>query len=286
MRGRRGPLSFELPIGSTKEQLRLERGKLTRALADALRLAFTQLPSSPSEAVHWHPHIPGDPDVWFDSAEPQTINNPKYGSRRVRLIKKFPGYARIIPSKWSANSTAKNSLAAGETISAILRRSSSIIFGRSQGGTMACAVGGVEDGIDQSYALTQWFETTGEFWGIGGSFLFERVCVSLASASIYWLWLDFLAHNCKLALSLGGSLPIHVRLGVHDLRNSWWPRPDYGFLDEGFAAVEQSYEYLATIDSINAEVLQENVVKAFNGLADAYGIPGFTHDQIVALSRR
>lgn len=72
---------------------------------------------------------------------------------------------------------------------------------------------------------------------------------------------------------------------MSDLRGSWWPHDRFDFGDEGYAAVEDSYEYDATLTSIAPEELQPVAVDAFNGLAAAYGAEPFTQEQIVKESR-
>lgn len=91
--------------------------------------------------------------------------------------------------------------------------------------------------------------------------------------------------NTALVLAHGGALPIHIRLGVNGLAGSWWPQGRYDFGDEGHAAVEESYEYQATLTSVASEALQQVAVDAFNGLAAVYGIEAHSFEQIVALSR-
>ncbi|MCW2351712.1 hypothetical protein M2335_003204, partial [Sphingobium sp. B12D2B] len=101
MRGRRGPLSFQLPAGADTATLRTVRDKLARDLAAALKLALDTLPPPPPEAVDWHPHFAGDPDLWFDRGQPVLVTHPSHGTSRVRWIDRLPGYARLIPSRWS-----------------------------------------------------------------------------------------------------------------------------------------------------------------------------------------
>lgn len=286
MRGRRGPIGFNLPVGADTAELRRVRGDLAKRLAEHLKLALDQLPPPPPEAVHWQPHFPGDPNLWFDPAVPQTVTNPMHGSRQVRWKPHGPGYARIISSKWTAKPGAKQSLADSSGHPALLANANSISFGVSRGGTMVYWPGTAEEGVYPTLAITQWFEKTGEFWGVGGGFLFERDGrVSLATGYFFQHWLDFLKRNAKLALEHGGSLPIHVRLGVNGLAGSWWPKGRYDFDDEGFAAVEEAYEFDATLTSVAADDLKQVTVDAFNGLAAVYGVEPHTYDQIVALSK-
>lgn len=143
------------------------------------------------------------------------------------------------------------------------------------------------DDIYPTVAITQWFEKTGEFWGVASGFLFtpKGGRLTLATGYFFKQWLHFLERNCNLALTHGGSLPIHVRLGVTDLKDSWWPRGQFDFHNDGFAAVENSYEYDATLTSIAPEELKSIAVEAFNGLAAIYGVEPHTAEKIEVLSR-
>ena len=288
MRGRRGPLAFHLPVGADRDELRRVRDTLATNLAAALKLALDQLPPPPPEAVHWQPHFPGDPDLWFDPVVPQTVTNPMHGSSKLRWNPHGPGFARIIPSKWVAKQDAKRSLADSSGHPALLAHANSLRFGVARGGTMVYWPGTPEEGIYPTVALTQWFEKTGEFWGVGGGFLFTPKSgrLTLATGYFYKHWLHFLERNCALALAHGGSLPIYVRLGVNGLSGSFWPGGPFQFDDEGHAAVEDSYEFDATLTSTAHEDLQKVAVDAFNGLAAVYGIEPHTAEQIADLSRR
>jgi len=62
-------------------------------------------------------------------------------------------------------------------------------------------------------------------------------------------------------------------------------RPHFAGDPDGYAAVEDSYEYDATLTSIAPEELQRIAVEAFNGLPSAYGVQPFTHERIVKESR-
>lgn len=288
MRGRRGPIAFHLPVGADTAKLRRVRGDLVKQLATALKLSLEQIPASLPEAVHWQPHFAGDADLWFDRSEPQIVTHPSHGSSRYRWKDHFPGYARLIPSKWRANADAKRSLASGEGHPDLMANANSLGFGTSRGGTAIYWPGTEEDGIAPTLAITQWFEKTGEFWGVGGGFLFQREGDRLTLATGYFFrhWLEFLTRNAKLALDHGGSLPIHVRLGVNGLAGSWWPRGSFDFGDDGFAAVEPSFEYDATLTSIEAGAVQQVAVDAFNGLASSYGLEPFTLSEILEMTQR
>ena len=287
MRGRRGPIAFHLRGGADTAELRRVRGDLAKQLATALKLSLEQLPGPLPEAVHWQPHFAGDADLWFDRAEPQIVTHPSHGSSKYRWKDHFPGYARLIPSKWTANADARRSLASGEGHPDLMADASSLGFGTSRGGTAIYWPGTEEAGVAPTVAITQWFEKTGEFWGVAGGFLFDRDGrITLATGYFFRHWLDFLKRNAKLALDHGGSLPIHVRLGVNGLAASWWPRGSFDFGEDGFGAVEPSYQYDATLTSVETEALQQVVVDAFNGLAAVYGLEPFTLAEIVELGKR
>lgn len=285
MRGRRGPIPFHLPVGADREELRRVRSDLAKRLAEYLRLALDQLPAAPPEAVHWQPHFAADPDLWFDRDEPQVVTHPSHGSSRFRWKDHFPGFARLIPSKWEATPGARASLASAEGHPALMARASSLSFGRSQGGAAIYWPGTEVDGVSPTVAVTQWFEKTGEFWGVAGGFLFERNGEKrLATGYFFKQWLDFLARNSKLALAHGGKLPIHVRLGVNGLAGSTWP-PDALDFGDRFIANEPAFEYQATLNSIDPQAVRALAVDAFNGLAEIYGHEPFTADDIAEMAK-
>lgn len=287
MRGRRGPMAFHLPVDADTDMLRSVRSKLANELVGALKLAIDQLPRPIPEAVEWQPNYQDNPDVWFDPSSPQIVTNPMHGTSKFRWTRMEPGYARIIPSKWIAKPEAKRMLANHPSHPALLASANSLSYGVSRGGTSIYWPGTADDGVYPTVAVTQWFERTGEFWGVGGGFLFKPKDgrLTLARGHFFKQWLHFLERNCELALSHGGSLPIHVRLGVPGLAGSWWPRGRYDFGDEGFAAVEDAFEFYATLDSVAPEDLKAVVVDAFNGLAAVYGVEPHTAEQIEKLGR-
>lgn len=287
MRGRRGPIAFHLPIGADTAELRRVRGKLAKQLAAALELSLRHLPPRPPGAVHWQPHFADDADLWFDRTDPQIVTHASHGSSKYLWKDHFPGYARLIPSKWSAKPDAKRSLASAEGHPGLMADARSLGFGTSRGGAAIYWPGTEEDGTAPTVAVTQWFEKTGEFWGVAGGFLFDREGrVTLATGYFFRHWLDFLKRNTKLALAHGGALPIHIRMGVNGLAGSWWPRSAFDFGDDGFAAVELSYEFNATLTSIEPEALQRVAVDAFNGLAGVFGHEPFTFAEILEMAKR
>lgn len=286
MRGRRAPIAFHLPEGADTSTLRIARDQLARHLAGALGLSLAKLPAPEPDAVHWQPHFPGDVDLWFDRAEPQVVTNPQHGTSKFRWNDRFPGYARLIPSTWVKNSAAKQTLASSQGHAALVANPNALSYGISRGGAAVYWPGTADDGIHPTVAVTQWFEETGEFWGVGGGFLFENKSgrVTLATGYFFNRWLYFLERNIELARQHGGQLPIHVRMGVNGLSNTWWPAGVYDFGEDGHAAVEQSYEYQTTITSVERNGLANIVVEAFNGLAAVYGVGEHTLQQIIDLS--
>ena len=287
MRGRRSPIAFTLPVGAEREELRKVRADLAKRLADHLRLALDQLPPPPPEAIHWQPHYDGDVDLWFDRNEPQIVTHPSHGSSKYRWTDHFPGYARLIPSKWEAKPGAKQALASGQGHPDLMADARSISHGASRGGTAIYWPQKEEDGVASTVAVTQWFEKTGEFWGVAGGFLWEREGRRTLSTGYFFRhWLDFLKRNTSLALIHGGALPIHVRMGINGLEDSWWPLGPFAFRDDGFAAVEPSYEFTATLTSAEPGTLQQVAVDAFNGLAAVYGQEHYTFEEILEMAKR
>lgn len=286
MRGRRGPISFHLPVGAETGELRRVRGELAKQLAAALQLTLEQVPPPPPETVHWQPHHPGDPDLWFDRTQNQVVTGRTGGTAKVRWEGNHTGFARLIPSKWKATPGARLALANHPGHPALLANANRLDFGVSRGGAMIFWPGTPQPDYVPTLALTQWFEKTGEFWGVAGGFLFDREGrKTLATGYFFKQWLDFLKRSTKHALQHGGSLPLHVKLGISSLEDSWWPRGRFDFDDDGRQAVEPCYEYNATLTSIESDAVQEVAVNAFNGLAHIYAYEPFTLAEILEMAK-
>lgn len=287
MRGRRGPLEFNLPGSADTPTLRSVRDKLARDLAAALKLALDTLPPPPPEAVHWQAPFAGETDVWFDPAAEQTVTHPSHGSSRIRWKTEPHGFARLIPSKWQATPGARRSIAEHPGHPALIGNARSLGFGVSRGGAMIYRPDAAEDGVYPVGALTQWFEKTGEFWGIANEFLFtpKNGRRTVATGYIFHQWVSFLERNAGLALAHGGSLPMHVRLGITGIDGTWWPSGRHDFGDEGFQSVEPSFEYDGILTSVDEPSIKELVVAAFNALAESYGVEPHSLEAIEALAR-
>ena len=284
LRGRRGPLAFHLPMESGTAALRTVRNKLARDLAGALRLTFDALLSAPIEPVRWQAST-GLLDIWFDPASPVPVNHPQHGTTEICLAPSNYGYARLIPSHWRASAEAKARLTTTNGHPALLGEAKGLGFGTCRNGVMTYRPEPEDGPVRQVGALTQWFEKTGEFWGIESAFLYEND-ESRFVATEYAVreWFTFLKRNCALVLELGGALPIHLRLGITGLHGTWWP-PEGRFAFEGrkFAAVEPSLEFSATIFSTDTAALVSVVAQAFNALRSVYGKPPIAAQDIVGL---
>ena len=287
MRGRRGPLAFELPTGADTSTLRAVRDKLARELAGALKLALDTIPPPAPDAVRWQAAYSGETDVWFDPAADQTVTHPSHGSSRIRWKPEAHGFARLIPSKWQAKPGARRSIAEHPGHPALIGNARSLGFGVSRGGAMIYRPDDAEEGIHPVGALTQWFEKTGEFWGIAYEFLFIPISGrrTVATGYIFGQWVCFLERNGGLALAHGGALPMPVRLGITGLDGTWWPAARYDFGDEGFASVEPSFEYDGVLTSSDKPAIKELAAAAFNALAEIYGVEPHSIDEIEALAR-
>lgn len=287
MRGRRGPLAFHLPVGADTPTLRAVRDTLARDLANALKLALDTLPPPPPEAVHWQAPFSGETDVWFDPEAEQTVTHPSHGSSRIRWKAEAHGFARLIPSKWQAKAGARRSIAEHPGHAALIGNARSLGYGVSRGGAMIYRPEPAQDGVHPVGALTQWFEKTGEFWGVANEFLFtpKNGRRTVATGYIFHQWVSFLERNASLALQHGGSLPMHVRLGITGLENTWWPAGQFDFGDEGFQSVEPSFEYDGILTSVDKSAIKEIVAAAFNALAEIYGVEPHSLEAIEALAR-
>jgi len=76
-----------------------------------------------------------------------------------------------------------------------------------------------------------------------------------------------------------------VRLGVKGLAGSTWPPSALDFGDRFIIAAQDTFEYQATLTSIEPDAVRMLAVDAFNGLAEVYGHKSFTAHEIAEMAK-
>jgi hypothetical protein len=288
LRGRRAPVAYRLPPEAKKGALTSVRYTLAKELEARIRGCLTALPDMPSDEVQWHPSARVELGIWFEPGATLTITNPEYGSTLVRLrSSEGRGYARLIPERWAPVPNAGMRLQSITGLPALVGNARGLNCGTSRGGMAVYRPANTTEQPMEVGAITQWFSSTGEIWGVANEFFFEdrEGKRSLSSRYIIRHWSYFISRNAYLATSVGGNLPLHIRLGVTQLEGSWWPTTGNFPHEERFAAVEEEYEYSGVLKSTEESDVWQLVTDAFNGLAAVYGRPSLSTADIATIAK-
>jgi hypothetical protein len=276
MRGRRGPISFHLAQGASKEDLRSARVYLTKELKVALKAIVTQLPREPAQPLAWKPSRLEDPSVWFAPNEDILVNEDWY-SGRISFEEAPARYVRLLPSSWAEGSFEVSyamllghtmGYSAGQARGGLLTYTGSLRVPQERGHTQA----------------TMWFRDTGEVWA------FDRLIVAeyrgqpmVYGDDLVKGWVSFVVAQLKLLRQNGGTLPIHVKLGVTGLLGTFWPVNNPAFSSP--EALEDRMEHEFMIGSDRPEEWLHHVVKAWGRYRMMYSVSPPREDEVQTMIR-
>lgn len=271
MRGRRAPISYSLPLGADRSLLREVRDRVSAELAQRISASLRTLPAPPPSEPRWHPAADEEPSLWLSGGKPLVANTNIRGSARVAIASGPRGYARIIPSVWEPSEAAQEFLQGRQSHPFPLGDARSLSWGRTKGGVLAWRVDSHNQEVTES--ATRWFNETGEFWGVASSFFFkpQDLAVQLAERFVLRRWKAFLEHHTKLLRTLGGSGPIHLKLGLTGLDGVQWPHDRFHSAGDEVEAVESVVEYAAVLEDIAPELIAGHVHAAGDAVRGAFG---------------
>jgi len=268
MRGRRGPMSYHLPVGATTEELRAARDKLRKALAEALGLSIAVAAPAPvpDPLPEWQPSGPTSTALWFDDRSPLTINED--GTPGSKVVHPGPyGYLRILPRGW----TPPADFGQRATRPQILGATKGFSWGMTRGGHIVYS-GSLR--APEKLSLTNFvmqFKTTGEIWSVtpfvtdgerGGPFF--------ADAFIRGAYKFIQANVGHLAAS-GGRGPYQIRMGITDMSSfRWTTSTEWGGRP---VALEETAEAKMTLSGYTEEQILAALDVGWGEIASAFGLP-------------
>jgi hypothetical protein len=272
MRQRRKPIEYALEVGAPTEELRRARAKLQQELESALRAILAVLPAEPAPAMPWKEVEVDREFLWKGGDLPVTFDEDT-----VDLGFEGPpaGYARLIPQSWVMVANAYDRLRRSNRQLSPLGRVGGLNWGPTSNGFLATRWSDriQQDGMTPT--ATRWFRDTGEIWGIDSSFFGESngetVFASVYAGQRWVSWLNWHYDVCRL---LGGTGPIHARIGVSGLNDTRWPRGPLG-AGRGPRALEPEAAIEFILDGapdVVAGQVSAEVEKMINAVAAAYGV--------------
>lgn len=284
MRGRRGPISFKLVEGASKEELRRVRDDLTRQLKHAIALALKADGGVDSIGeLQWKPSRSDDQSVWFATGEVQLASTSIGGTRRVSFLEGPRGYARLIPTFPSHSDDTVEKFAGDTGHPMFFGMSGGIWYGPAAHGFLIFPA--LPDQNTPVHGATKWFDDNGEFWGFSTGFFYEEQDgkIGLAYTRLVGFWKSFLSRHARLSAAHGAQGPYHFRVGLTSLAGTVWPRSAYDFDDPRREALIDKVEFAGQFSKPEPDILEPLLRTAINKVRAAYGLSNVSDAEFARL---
>lgn len=278
LRHRRGPISFDLPIGAPTSILRKKRETLSQQLEIALNACLANLPTQSELIPSWHSNAENDPSIWATGENAMAINHRHDPPVSMGFDHRPRAYARIIPQFWQKEDNARSRLENDLSLTA-LGKYSGLDWGRTTGGFIAYRASDPIYERGSTPTATRWFQESGEIWGIASSFFTSHDDYIFFSESYaVYQWLSWLRHSIKICKAIGGSGQIFCRLGVSGIDGTRWPKNGW-VTGAPNVAVENDLEFSTQFSSSSNEQIVPAVRSITNLIRDCYGLDGYDDEE-------
>lgn len=219
LRHRRGPITYELAEGTSKEGRAKAEKALVASLVGAIRHNLSTLPATAAPGdLALQPSFAENRATWFDPEQSVKLHDEL--ERKLYSGHTF-AYLRVVPAGWQ-----------GQKPTRLEVRSASIQpFGQWGNGSapLANPLGVIAGGWvgkreTEVTALTQWFDKTGELWGVAPGYGFEQKGrVILATDALAKQWRSRLKEWIALLDKSQARKPYRVEAGLTALAGVHWP---------------------------------------------------------------
>lgn len=265
MRGKRGPIAYELAIGASDGERTKVLSRLTKQLKAAIEAVLASAPI-PVAADRWAPSQPDDISIWPHSPEGIKVNEPEHGSGIKRIFPQPRSFVRILPARWSGTDDV-------DRHDSLLGVSTGYSWGATSGGILTYPGSILFPDTEKVHRITKRFPKTGEVWAtqsdIAAKFR-DHLCIR--GDAIPENWAKFLHYAVRHIADGGGQFPFEIRLGVAGLDDLHWPS-DTGFGAKPHAALESDLELNYTLLSVDGHALWEIVKNAWIRYRQIFSMP-------------
>lgn len=266
LRGRRGPITYTLAAGATREEMAIIRGILTEAFAERIGASLSVAAPAKVDAPRWDIGDDDDPSLWLAGGTDIRVNEP-YGSGIRRIIPGGRWYVRVVPT--SFDPAAVDAAAHGPFIGGY----GGFSAGRVTGGLMTYS-GSVRSNVSPDIpGATMWFRDTGEIWatetGISADWKGRK---TFHGDHIPEQWASLMASSIGHLERAGAKGPFHVKVGVTGLDGLYWPLDNW-LGGQPPQALEPETEKSFTVASSNPADWKDDFVAAWAGLRRVFAMP-------------
>lgn len=280
-----GAISYELPKGAAKSELRLVREQLRKRLADKLRPMLQDVVEGGQDMGNWHARLHSDPSIWEEGFNPLPVNIPHRG--RVDLIV-APApriYVRLLPAKQREAPSTYSGIFPGmeHHLKPIGdRHFEGMTAGRCAGGHIA------SQSIDDdrtTRSIVRWYKDNGEMWAISNwgfyqreghpQLAFDEMLRDLAR------WLEKAVQTSRAA---GGSGPFRVILGAVGLNQVHWRRGRYSPGSNLFFGLNSCVHVETTLVNDERQKILTSLAAFMNDLTDNFGVEPMSPSAVSTLA--
>lgn len=280
-----GSISFDLPVGASREKLRQERTGLQRQFTDRLRamIAIDDVGAPEADAM-WKPHLPHDPSIWAEAYNPLPVAVPHMGQVDVIVAQAPRMFVRVVPKTQGAAPRDYQGPFPGfqEPLLPIGHSGGCISGGRTGDGHVIFESVG-EDRTTK--AISRWYKDNGEVWSITcWSFYKQGPHPHFAYDEAIKDLVNWLQKAVRVSRRAGGVGPFQVILGATGLRGvMWWQsRPTPGSLP--FLGLKDMVGYQAILRDDSRESALKAVSGFIDEMTDNFGVASILSDQVATLS--
>lgn len=280
LRGRRGPVSYRLPSGASKADLRSAREDLAKSFVErigASLTAFCDRKSIEGGAI-WHDHSESDPSIWIEPDRHMTVNEPGGQYSGSKFFERVPRmYARILPYDWKGGI---DDIKPPQLMGSKTRYP----WGITSGGIISYEYG---TSIHEHRVMddaTIWMHENGEIWGVySGIYVgyvssFDRIIDGieckfnariLEENSIIDKWKEFLDYHIPILHDNGGRLPFRIRIGLAGISRFEWDNDDWRMPP---AATQGHFEHEFVVTSLDTNEWDQGLLAAWKKLRFIFGL--------------
>lgn len=266
LRGRRGPITYALNAGASREELGNARTFLTDALQERIGACLEHLPVPATGGLPWHPAIDGDPSIWMTPGDPINVNEG-WGSGTKTFVEGGRWYVRILPTKFDP--AALDSVSHGPFMDSY----GGFSAGQVTGGLMTYS-GSVRTAVPPELdGASIWFRKTGEIWGfqtqVSGEYRGRQI---FYGDLIPEGWAEILASGLNMLAKSGAQAPYRVRLGVTGLAGLYW-EVGRTFGGEPPIALDSSLENEFVVADKESTHWREGLIETWSALRRLFSMP-------------
>lgn len=277
LRHRRGPITYELAEGASKEIKAKVEKELVANLASAIRQNLTALPapSAPGDPV-MQPSVAENRAIWFD---PEHVVKLHDDVERRLYSGHTLAYLRVVPAGWKGQKPTRLAVQGARISPFGVWRNGSAALPNQLGIISGGWIGNKEAEVT---ALTQWFDKTGEIWGVAPGYGFERNGkIFLATDALAKQWRATLKEWIAFFDQFEARKPYRVEAGLTGMTGVHWPSDR--FFESPQCMDPEVIHVQSSADWSNDAQLRF-LVELFGKVCDSFCISRLTPEQVASMA--